>query len=192
MGFFFDIYIFFSCSENPHSWHKKYNLLFIDNPVGTGFSYTDPDGYCQNITQVGEQLYIGLKQFFQLFPWLQPSAFFITGESFAGKYIPSVGNAIWEGNKEEDFMINLQVSSNCIWSMRKFNWIFWPILLGSCLRQCIIRSHKYARIWRLCISNWLSGCAWTACYENIWVISKGILSGCRIKACKNFFFFSLS
>lgn len=26
-----------------------------------------------------------------------------------GKYIPSIGNAIWEGNKDEDFIINLQV-----------------------------------------------------------------------------------
>lgn len=94
---------------NPYSWHTKYNLLFIDNPVGAGFSYTDPDGYCRNITQVGDHLYIGLKQFFELFPWLQQSDFFITGESFAGKYIPAIGNAIWEGNKEEDFIINLQV-----------------------------------------------------------------------------------
>lgn len=96
--------------ENPYSWHTKYNLLFIDNPVGAGFSYTDPDGYCRNITQVGDQLYIGLKQFFELFPWLQQNEFFITGESFAGKYIPSIGNAIWEGNKEEDFIMNLQVN----------------------------------------------------------------------------------
>lgn len=104
-------YDFFNITlENPHSWHTKYNLLFIDNPVGAGFSYTDPDGYCQNITQVGDHLYIGIKQFFELFPWLQQSEFFITGESFAGKYIPSVGNAIWDGNKEEDFIINLQVN----------------------------------------------------------------------------------
>lgn len=96
-------------TENPYSWHTKYNLLFIDNPVGAGFSYTDPDGYCRNITQVGDHLYIGLKQFFELFPWLQQMEFFITGESFAGKYIPSIGNAIWEGNKDEDFIINLQV-----------------------------------------------------------------------------------
>lgn len=98
-------------TENPYSWHTKYNLLFIDNPVGAGFSYTDPDGYCRNITQVGDHLYIGLKQFFELFPWLQQSDFFITGESFAGKYIPAIGNAIWEGNKEEDFIINLQVKT---------------------------------------------------------------------------------
>lgn len=97
--------------------------MFIDNPVGAGFSYTDPDGLCRNIPQVADQLYIGLKQFFLLFPWLQESDFFITGESFAGKYIPAIGNAIWEGNKEEDFIINLQVKNTF------FIWIIEAIQL---------------------------------------------------------------
>lgn len=105
------LFFFLFCDlENPYSWHLKYNLLFIDNPVGTGFSFTDPDGYCKNISQTADQLYIGLKQFYQLFPWLQENSFFITGESFAGKYIPAIGNKIYEENKDEEFVINLQVS----------------------------------------------------------------------------------
>lgn len=95
--------------ENPYSWHTKYNILFIDNPVGTGFSFTDAGGYCQNITQVAQQLYSGMRQFFQLFPWLASNPFYITGESFAGKYIPAMGFEIYERNKVEDFQINLQV-----------------------------------------------------------------------------------
>lgn len=84
-------------------------MLFIDQPVGTGYSYTDPDGYCTNITQVADHLYIALKQFIQLFPWLYENPFFITGESFAGKYIPAIGYKIYEENKDEEFVINLQV-----------------------------------------------------------------------------------
>lgn len=95
-------------TENPWSWHEKYSMLFIDQPVGTGYSYTDPDGYCKNITQTADQLYIALKQFFELFPWLQTNDFYITGESFAGKYIPAIGNTIYERNKEEEFVINLK------------------------------------------------------------------------------------
>ncbi|XP_031640001.1 venom serine carboxypeptidase-like [Contarinia nasturtii] len=94
--------------KNPYSWHKKYNIIFIDNPVGTGFSYTDSDGLCTNVTQAADHLYIALKQFFRLFPWLQSNDFYITGESYAGKYIPATANAIWEGNKVDDLIINLQ------------------------------------------------------------------------------------
>lgn len=71
--------------ENPYSWHTKYNLIFIDNPVGTGFSFTDADGYCQNITQVAKQLYSGLSQFFHLFPWLASNPFYITGLVYTSK-----------------------------------------------------------------------------------------------------------
>lgn len=85
-------------------------MLFIDNPAGTGFSFTNPDGYCTNIKQVAEELYSGLVLFFKLFPWLQSNDFYISGESFAGKYIPAIGNEIVEANKVKDFQINLKVN----------------------------------------------------------------------------------
>lgn len=94
---------------NEYSWHTKYSIIFIDNPVGTGFSFTDsPDGYASNVTQVSKQLYNGMVQFLKLFPWLQDVPLYIVGESFAGKYIPGIGYEIHEQNKESYFKINLQ------------------------------------------------------------------------------------
>lgn len=26
---------------NPFTWNKDYSLMFVDNPIGTGFSYID-------------------------------------------------------------------------------------------------------------------------------------------------------
>ncbi|KAJ3046932.1 hypothetical protein HK097_000392, partial [Rhizophlyctis rosea] len=28
--------------RNPHTWNDKYHLLFVDNPVGVGFSSVEP------------------------------------------------------------------------------------------------------------------------------------------------------
>jgi len=32
----------FDIVRNNHSWTREYNVLFVDQPVGTGLSYADP------------------------------------------------------------------------------------------------------------------------------------------------------
>ncbi|XP_026753233.2 venom serine carboxypeptidase-like [Galleria mellonella] len=94
--------------EIKYSWGKNHSLLFIDNPVGTGFSFTDDDrGYATNQTMIGENLYTGLQQFMTIFPELRKAPLIIAGESYAGKHIPSLGvQILW--HKGEDEPINLQ------------------------------------------------------------------------------------
>ncbi|XP_063237649.1 venom serine carboxypeptidase-like [Bacillus rossius redtenbacheri] len=98
-----------SLISNPYSWHKNHSLIFIDNPVGTGFSYTQDDaGYSRNDEDVGRNLYSALLQFFALFPELQRNDFFIAGESYAGKYIPALGHTIHVNNQNASLKINLK------------------------------------------------------------------------------------
>lgn len=86
-----------------YSWHLNHNLIYIDNPVGTGFSFTDSDdGYAKNERDVGQNLLLALQQFFLLFPNLQKNEFFLTGESYAGKYVPAIGYAIYQDSKREE------------------------------------------------------------------------------------------
>lgn len=41
------------------------SVLFVDNPVGTGFSYTEkPDGYATNVAMVASDMLVLLKNFF--------------------------------------------------------------------------------------------------------------------------------
>ncbi|CAH2237158.1 jg11131 [Pararge aegeria aegeria] len=95
--------------RRKYNWALSHHIIYIDNPVGTGFSFTkDPKGYCVNQTQVGEQLYSTLIQFFQLFPELQENKFFITGESYAGKYVPALAYTIYKKNPTAKIKINLK------------------------------------------------------------------------------------
>lgn len=92
-----------------YSWNIVHNLIYIDNPVGTGFSFTDNDkGYVTNETEVGKDVLNALVQFFQLFPELQENDFFVTGESYAGKYVPAVSYAIKNYNIKAETKINLR------------------------------------------------------------------------------------
>ncbi|XP_011312849.1 venom serine carboxypeptidase [Fopius arisanus] len=92
-----------------YTWSINHNLLYIDNPVGTGYSFTEhSEGYARNETDVGENLHRALVQFFQLFHELQPNDFFVTGESYAGKYVPALAYTIHTKKDTSPVKINLK------------------------------------------------------------------------------------
>lgn len=91
-----------------YRWTRSHSVIYIDNPVGTGFSFTDEGGFARNETIIGEQLFEALQQFFTMFPKLQKNRFFVTGESYAGKYVPAISYAILKKNSEAKIKINIQ------------------------------------------------------------------------------------
>lgn len=96
-------------TNRKYSWTLGHNVIYIDNPVGTGYSFTDNEkGYSTNETDVGKNLLHALVQFFQLFPELQNNDFFVTGESYGGKFVPAVSHAIKEYNVKAKTKINLK------------------------------------------------------------------------------------
>lgn len=95
--------------RRKYNWALNHHIIYIDNPVGTGFSFTnDVKGYCTDQVQVGEQLYSTVIQFLQLFPELQNNKFFVTGESYAGKYVPALAYTIHKKNPDAKLKVNLK------------------------------------------------------------------------------------
>lgn len=94
--------------NRKYSWNVKNNLLFIDQPVGTGYSFTGKGCYAQNETVVGQELYSAILQFYMLFPKLKRNRFFITGYSYAGHFIPALGFTIHKNNPTANVTINLK------------------------------------------------------------------------------------
>lgn len=56
---------------NDGAWDEFANLLFVDNPVGTGFSYVDTDSYLHELTEMANNMVIFLEKFFDAFPEYQ-------------------------------------------------------------------------------------------------------------------------
>jgi carboxypeptidase D len=50
------------------AWNEFATLLFVDNPVGTGFSYVDSDSYLHELTEMSAQFVQFLDQWFSIFP----------------------------------------------------------------------------------------------------------------------------
>lgn len=78
-------------------WTKKFNMIYIDAPVGTGFSFTEDENcYAKNQRMVRDDLFEGLQQLYTIFPEIQPYDLFIVGESYGGKYGPAIAHKIHE------------------------------------------------------------------------------------------------
>ena len=64
-------------------WNSFANILFIDQPAGTGFSYvTNPDGYVKNETTIGIELWNMMLKFYELYPKYANLDLYIFGESY--------------------------------------------------------------------------------------------------------------
>ncbi|OWK06498.1 hypothetical protein Celaphus_00012087 [Cervus elaphus hippelaphus] len=62
-------------------WTTTFSMLYVDNPVGTGFSFTDHvHGYAIDEDDVARNLYSALVQFFELFSDYRDNDFYATGE----------------------------------------------------------------------------------------------------------------
>ena len=88
--------------RNPVHWNQNYSLLFFDNPIGVGFSFTqDASRLVTNMSTVGSDLRTALLQFFTLFPEQRANDFYVTGESYGGKYTTACAHAILRGNADD-------------------------------------------------------------------------------------------
>jgi carboxypeptidase C (cathepsin A) len=73
-------------SVNPYSWNKYVNMLYIDQPIGTGFSY-GTDTVTSTVT-AAPQVWAMLQAFFTQFPQYKSREFGIFTESYGGHYGP--------------------------------------------------------------------------------------------------------
>jgi len=81
--------------HRPFSWIQVANVLFIDSPVGTGYSYvTDPSAYCTTDDQIGVDLVSLLKAFLNKYPVFQTLPLYIFCESYGGKESTSFAVAL--------------------------------------------------------------------------------------------------
>ncbi|XP_073099619.1 serine carboxypeptidase-like 42 isoform X2 [Elaeis guineensis] len=115
--------------RNPFSWNKVANLLFLESPAGVGWSYCDKkrDGYNYDDWQVAKENLAFLRKWFQLFPEYTSHPLFLTGESYAGHYIPQLAwlmvvckefnlHGILIGNPLLNYGIDTSATYSFLWS----------------------------------------------------------------------------
>jgi cathepsin A (carboxypeptidase C) len=81
-----------SLRTNPYSWNNNANLLYVDQPLGTG--YSEAQVLETNEDEIASDFYTFFEEFLTTFPEFNGRDFYITGESYAGHYIPAISSYI--------------------------------------------------------------------------------------------------
>ena len=96
--------------KNPYSWNTNASVLYIEAPAGVGFSVLgDASNNFTNDQITAHDNVLALLQFFKGFYEYRNNPFFISGESYAGIYVPTLALSIINYNSYAPFaQINLQ------------------------------------------------------------------------------------
>jgi len=91
--------------RNPYAWTKQANLLIIESPAGVGYSYCAEmvrGAACTNSDKsTAKAARAAIQDFFQnKFPTFRQNPFYITGESYAGVYVPTLTAEILQSAPE--------------------------------------------------------------------------------------------
>ncbi|KAK4954228.1 hypothetical protein LTR10_007658 [Elasticomyces elasticus] len=97
----------YSPIKNPYSWVNLTNMIWVDQPVGTGFSPAK-NGTPQSIKNEHDVAvdFAGFwKNFMQTFD-LEGKKVYITGESYAGQYIPYIAEYFLDQNNTDYYNVS--------------------------------------------------------------------------------------
>ncbi len=89
-------------------------MLFLESPSGVGYSYATDDNVATDDDHVADDNHRALVYFFRWkFPELRQNNFYITGESYAGIYLPTLAvRLISDHSNFPNFKVILEIMRN--------------------------------------------------------------------------------
>jgi len=95
---------------NEASWLNESNLWFVDNPVGTGFSYVESNrAFARDVETIASDLVTLSIQFFNNeAPDMQSAPFYVISESYGGKMAAAYGVALHKALKAGKLKCNFK------------------------------------------------------------------------------------
>jgi carboxypeptidase C (cathepsin A) len=79
---------------NDHSWNTDLNMVYIDNPIGTGFSSSSVRDMPTVAENIQDKAQIFFESFYDLYPAYKGRDLYLTGESYAGHHLPYISHRL--------------------------------------------------------------------------------------------------
>eukprot|EP00775_Hariotina_reticulata_P005749 gene5749-5989_t len=166
-----------SLVDNPYGWDVNANVIFVDQPINTGFSWSeDPRDLVSGEKQVADDMLDFLQEFFEARPDLAGNDFFVSGESYAGHYAPAVANRVYRAKElGEGSPINLK-------GVAIGNGLTQPAVQFGAYADYALQENLISQGTRDSIMWWYPLCRWGAnyCSQYKW----GWLCGLTLQYCQ--------
>ncbi|XP_028162281.1 retinoid-inducible serine carboxypeptidase-like isoform X2 [Ostrinia furnacalis] len=123
-----------SLQERNYTWVKNFNVLFIDNPVGTGFSYVDNNSY---LTTTNDEIALDfvnlMRGFYEKNTEFEGVPLYIYGQSYGGKMAVDMGIRMHEAEEAGTIKSNLRgIAMGNAWIHPVDATLTWgPLLLAA-------------------------------------------------------------
>ncbi|KAI0800534.1 alpha/beta-hydrolase [Fomes fomentarius] len=86
-------------TPNPHSWNNVANMIFLDQPIGTGFSYASDGSKVDRLADLAIDVYAFLQLFISRFQKYSQKPFYLAAESWGGHYGPVIASYVYKMNE---------------------------------------------------------------------------------------------
>lgn len=85
--------------KNDYSWNREANMLYLEAPAGVGFSHCgDANGCAFDDNNTASDNLLAVLNWFDKFPEFKTNDLYISGESYAGIYVPYLAYRVHEWN----------------------------------------------------------------------------------------------
>ena len=90
------------------TWIQTANVLFVDNPVGVGFSIADYNSIPKNIEEISDDQISVLKTFMDEHSYFQKNPLYIFGQSYGGKIATILTADLHKAKQKNEIQCNLK------------------------------------------------------------------------------------
>ncbi|KAL1598797.1 hypothetical protein SLS60_007939 [Paraconiothyrium brasiliense] len=157
---------------NDFSWNANASVIFIDQPVNVGYSYSS--GSVSNTVAAGKDIYALLTLFFKQFPEYSKQSFHISGESYAGHYIPVFASEILSHKKRNINLQSILIGNGLTDGLTQYEYYRpmacgeggWPAVLDE--SQCQSMDNAYPRCASLIENCYNSESVWSCVPASIY------------------------
>ena len=141
----------FQSTLNPHRWNQIAHMVYIESPAGVGYSYVDGTEIPEYTDESSaEDNYLAIVEFFKKFSDLKDNDVYISGESYAGIYVPFLAHKIAVEKKDTNIKLkgflagngvtDLKYDNNALWAMG-----FWHNIIDKNLEDKLVQNHCFPK-----------------------------------------------